>query len=181
MLAPIAETPHVDSLRVFCKGNAHLDECGEPMKLRTQKQRLSLTVETWKCMATTCRSTRSVRKWNGLFHHVDATGRTASWLSLCNIMHLLYSFPYSKSTLRELIVKTGHSSETVIDWIACSRETCSKALYDFIPPLNGTAAFPVQIYETYFQGRRKYRRGRLLDGDTKPKGDSALLEIERIE
>ena len=66
--------------------------------------------------------------------------------------------------MRELQQIVGHSLETIVDWTAQCRQVCSLAL-KVLPKLSGTYGKPFQIDESYFSGRRKYGRGRLLQGD----------------
>eukprot|EP00171_Calliarthron_tuberculosum_P022256 IDg22256t1 len=58
----------------------------------------------------------------------------------------------------------GRSLGCIVDWYNLCREVCSKRMENE-PRLIGTPGHPVQIDESYFSGRRKYNRGRLLSGN----------------
>ena len=119
---------------------------------------------TWRCVNRSCKSTRSVRDWNAFFFHEDSLGRMNNKLSLCTIMEIVYSFLYTRGTLNEAIHRLGISKETVSDWYEYCRATMGRAL-ELEPMMHGDAANPIQIDESYFSGRRKCGRGRLLQGD----------------
>ena len=59
---------------------------------------------------------------------------------------------------------TCHSTATVVEWWRTCRQVCS-AVLELEEKYEGTIDQPVQIDESYFSGRRKYNRGRLLHGD----------------
>ncbi len=69
-----------------------------------------------------------------------------------------------RNTTREIEYNTGHSSSTVIDWLNLMREVCTHSV-EAEPKMVGTAENPVQIDESYFSGRRKYGKGRLMRGN----------------
>ena len=66
--------------------------------------------------------------------------------------------------MRDAASATAHSTATVVEcWVMC-RNLCS-AVIESRPKYVGTEQKPVQIEKSYFAGRRKYRRGRILSGD----------------
>ena len=58
----------------------------------------------------------------------------------------------------------GDSTNTVCVWNNLFREVCSLPIQQF-PKLVETTENPVQIDESYFGSKAKYRRGRRLKGD----------------
>lgn len=156
-------------------------ECGGKMRESKRKERSGNVTILWKCVRSRggkrCYKTKSVREWNELFFHRDRNGKMTNNLTLCSITHLLWLFLNSRSTVRNVVAITGHSSETVVDWFSFFRATCGKAL-ELAPKLRGTASSPVQIDESYYSGKRKYSRGRLLSGDVLPRNERSTVEDE---
>lgn len=79
-------------------------------------------------------------------------------------MTLVYVWVMMKVTLRQAVPLTGCSMNTVCDWFNLCREVCTSAL-SLRSKLVGTADRPIQVDESYFSGRRKYHRGRILKWD----------------
>ncbi|XP_076054970.1 uncharacterized protein LOC143033425 [Oratosquilla oratoria] len=74
---------------------------------------------------------------------------------------------------------TGKRQPTICDWFNMCREVCSSIVsVHNRGQMVGTAENPVQIDEARFAGRRKYNRGRLLNGDRAP--DSADSEADVV-
>lgn len=59
---------------------------------------------------------------------------------------------------------TEISLSLIVDWLNLFREVCIHAIANS-DKLVGTADSPILIVESYFCGKRKYSRGRLLQGD----------------
>jgi len=68
--------------------------------------------------------------------------------------------------LRTTATLTDRCQETVTDWFNMCREVCS-SIVQKRPKMLGTAINPIQIDEARFSGKRKYNRGRLLNGGSK--------------
>jgi hypothetical protein len=62
---------------------------------------------------------------------------------------------------------TGRSHSTLVDWYSMCREVCTKVI-EKKGQMLGTAKEPIQIDEARFAGKRKYNRGRLLQGNSTP-------------
>jgi hypothetical protein len=58
---------------------------------------------------------------------------------------------------------TGRSHSTLVDWYNVCREVCTKVI-EKKGQMLGTAEEQIQIDEVRFAGKRKYNRGRLLQG-----------------
>ena len=76
-------------------------------------------------------------------------------------------------------ILTGRGNEATCDWFNLCREICSQ----IVSATNrgkmvGTAEKPVQIDEARFAGRRKYNRGRMLQGDQAPDSIDREGEVE---
>lgn len=88
-------------------------------------------------------------------------------------MELVYEWIYSISTVQQLMTRTGHARQTIIDWSNLMRQVCTLSI-NSQPKYRGTVLSPIQIHESTFSGRRKYNRGRLRAGDRRPKNESLL-------
>ena len=69
---------------------------------------------------------------------------------------------------------TGRCSNTVVYWFIMCREVCSSIVHGR-PQMVGTRDNPVQIDESYFSGRRKNNRGRLLHGNQPAERDQNIV------
>ncbi len=154
-----------DPSAVFCPGK-HGEICGNKMSQIRKKSKKGDIIPSWRCSKKLCRVTRSIRSTNRFFTYRDIKNRARCNLSLKEILLIVYHFVYSQDTMEQLMVKTGHGKHTIVDWMNMCREVCSFAI-NSRPKMVGTSDQPVQIDESYFQGRRKYNRGRLLLGDKK--------------
>jgi len=68
-----------------------------------------------------------------------------------------------------VITLTGKSANTVSDWFNMCREVCTSIVsHQRRGKMVGTTENPIQIDEARFAGRRKYNRGRMLNGDNSP-------------
>lgn len=138
--------------------------CTRPMGTIFRKTKKGHVIPSWRCGRKLCRTTRSIRKTNRFFTFEASDGRARCNLKLREILLIVYFFIYSNDTLDQFVTKTGHSKQTICDWLNLCREVCSKVIRS-LPKMVGTPERTVQIDESYFQGRRKYNRGRKLDGD----------------
>lgn len=118
---------------------------------------------------------RSITKTNRFFAYTYSNGRYKCNLKLHEILMLVYFFLYSNDTLDEFVTKLGHSKFIVCDWPNMCRKVCTKVIRS-LPKMVGTTAQAVQIYESYFQGRRKYHRERVLEGDKKKEDEKRKME-----
>lgn len=111
-----------------------------------------------------CRKILSIRAGNPFLHSKDSAGKHCARLSLNQILALIWLFIYGKCTIREAVEITKHSTATVVEWWHMCRRVCTATL-DLQPKFVGTHESPVQIDESYFSGKRKYNRGRMMEGD----------------
>ena len=118
-----------------------------------------------RCRIRGCQKYRSVRQGNRFFHFTDVNGRLNSKLTLCQILELAYLFVLNIPNLTA-VAMSGRGRECVTDWFHLCREVCSEIVsVNRRGQMVGTVESPVQIDEAYFAGRRKYNRGRFLEGD----------------
>ena len=146
--------------------------CSKQMFIVQRKQGSGRLSISWRCTSCNCRTERSVRSTCKFLTYERSDGRGCSKLSLCQILHLLYLWLHTTSTLRQLHVVTGHSLQTLTDWSNLFREVCSISLRS-LPKLIGSHEVPVQIDESYFRGRRKYNRERFLFSNLENNGNSS--------
>ena len=74
---------------------------------------------------------------------------------------------------------TGKSPNTVTDWYNMCREVCAAIVsHEQKWKMVGTNDNPIQIDEVRFAGRRKYNRGRMLNGDNTPLSEDSDAEQE---
>lgn len=142
------------------------ERCGDRFVLSQRRDKA--TKEFRPCLRCEgCKTFRSIRQGNAFFHYVNARGHVQSRLPLESILELVYMFlldmPYK--WVNRL---TGRSSNTVTDWYNMCREVCT-SIVEGREPMVGTIEDPIQIDESRFAGRRKYNRGRLLQGDQRPR------------
>ena len=72
---------------------------------------------------------------------------------------------------------TGKSRNTVTDWYNMCREVCGAIVsHRRRRKMVGTNDNPIQIDEARFAGRRKYNRGRMLNGDNAPLSEESDAE-----
>lgn len=150
--------------------------CGEEMKDVQRRNRKGEFIPALRCKNRRCQTYRSIRSGNTFFHFTDLNGRVNCKLTLCQILELMFYFildlPYD--TVHTL---TGRGPEAISDWFNLCREICSEIVsVTKRGKMVGTAEEPVQIDEARFAGRRKYNRGRMLQGDRAP--DSTDVEAE---
>ena len=139
-------------------------DCSTLMKLVLRKQRSGNSTIVWRCSKRACRKKKSVRSQCSFLAFKRADGRVRTSLTLRKLLELVYLWLYNRSTCRQMRIQTGCSLQSIADWLGLFREVCSHAIIA-APKLKGTSDYPVQIDEAYFRGRRKYSRGRMLDGD----------------
>lgn len=156
---------------VSCPGKRKaLVKCGSRMKqnIRSRNDRMQVY---WRCTNYKCNTTRSVRGSSSFLTFMDRTLKCRSSLSLSKILEMLYLFIHTRCTIDMAVRMTGCARKTVCDWWNLFREVCTIALTHELL-LVGTASDPVQIDESYFQGKRKYHRGRLLSYEQTSNGHS---------
>ena len=75
---------------------------------------------------------------------------------------------------------TGRSRPTVCDWFNMCREVCSSIVSVYRRgQMVETAVIPVERDEARFARRRKYNRGRLLNGDERAESTDSELSWYR--
>ena len=77
----------------------------------------------------------------------------------------------------QVVELTGKSRSTVVDLFNMCREVCTTIMRRR-PQMLGTHTSPIQIDEARFAGRRKYNRGRILQGDHPPQERDADVAVE---
>ncbi|XP_076031782.1 uncharacterized protein LOC143019698 [Oratosquilla oratoria] len=143
------------------------EKCDGPMRLANKKSRGQERM-VWRCKRKGCQATKSTRTGNKFFAYTDLNGKLNSSLSLYQILELVYLWTLGMGveTVQSI---TGRSKPTIVDWFNYCREVCSAIVsVDKRGQMKGTDFSPVQIDEARFAGRRKYNRGRMLDGDHAP-------------
>lgn len=155
------------SLGIFCDSAArcpgkHGFSCLKPMKTILRPNRKEFIVHARRFSKKSCRVQHSIWVTNRFFGFHDSRGRTTCNLLLQNIILIVNLFVYSNSSLDQFVIKTGHRTATICDWLNLCREVCSTVIGNQ-SKMVATNAKPVHIDESYFQGCRKYNRGRLWD------------------
>ncbi len=171
----------------FLRRNGLLDEeedaapchcCGEEMKNVDRRNRKGEIIPAFRCKNRRCQTYRSIRSGNVFFHFTDLNGRMNCKLQLCQILELIFYFiqDLSYESVNEL---TGRGSEAICDWFNLCREICSQIVsVTHRGKMVGTAEDPVQIDEARFAGRRKYNRGRMLQGDQAPDSTDSEVQVQ---
>lgn len=118
----------------------------------------------WRCYRARCRKEIVLRDENLFFTFMETSGKLHSGLPLRQILKLLWIFLYTHMTNRNSVYASKCAIQTVVDWNNLMREVCSHSL-EAEPKMVGTIENPIQIDESFFSGRRKYNRGRLLQGN----------------
>ena len=132
--------------------------CGSSMRLESRRNKSGNYSVAWRCPKKNC------RKECSFLAYKRTDGRLRSSMTLRKIIEVVYFWLFTQPTHRQLQAISGCSAPTLVDWLNLSREVCTHAILN-APKLKRTSSRPVQIDEGYFQGRRKYSRGRLLQGD----------------
>lgn len=138
--------------------------CGRDMRSLNIKHKSGNHGVTWECTYYRCRKKQSVRSDCSFLAFKRSDGRIRCSISLCQLMHLLYLYLNTYSTCRQLHSITSIGLPTIVDWLNLIREVCTHSIVHS-QKLVGTTESPIQIDESYFRGRRKYGKGRLLEGD----------------
>ena len=122
---------------------------------------------SYRCLTSGCRTWKSIRVGNRFFYYTNANGHVQSRLPLQSILELVLMFiidlPY-----KWVSRLTGRAQGTISDWFNMCREVCT-GIVEGRPQMVGTRDNPIQIDESRFAGKRKYNRGRLLQGDRRPR------------
>ena len=121
----------------------------------------------FRCKNKPCRTWLSIRTGNPFFYYRNSNGRMQARLPVHCILELVYMFivdlPFTwVQTL------TGRCTQSINDWFNMCREVCS-SIVEARGQMVGTLDNPIEIDESRFAGKRKYRRGRLLQGDRRPR------------
>ena len=154
------------------------DKCESVMQ---NKRRLirGNSVPVMRCPRKGCQVMRSVRHGNNFFHYWDLNNKMNCKLSLCQILDIVHFFP-CETPVKYAKTITGQSHSTLVDWYNMCWEVCMKVT-EKKGQMLGTTEQPIQIDEARFAGKRKYNRGRLLQGNRVPQSEDtdALLENKR--
>jgi len=137
--------------------------CGSPMNEVTRRNQHGECRQSFKCTNWRCATYRSARTGTGFFRLNDRSKRGPSKLKLVEILEIVFLWALDMSATK-IKKGAGYSRETIDVYFNRLRETCSRKCSER-PKMIGTAKEPVQIDEAYMSGRRKYNRGRTLDGD----------------
>ena len=108
----------------------------------------------------------SVMTW---FASIDRAGHPNAKLSKRAVLWIMYAMVKNLSVVHTVALMKGDmnlNKKAVIDWRNFVREMMTVDLQD--APRMGGAGQTVQIDESLFRGRRKYNRGRQLQGDGVP-------------
>lgn len=140
-------------------------KCGSVMEEKRKRNRGGEFKPVLRCPRKGCQTTRSVRKGNQFFHYTDMNNKLHCNLSLSEILELIFFFvmdiPMTTAT-----TLTGKSPNTVTDWYNMCRGVCATIVsHERKRKMVGTIDNPIEIDEERFAGRRKYNRGRMLNGD----------------
>ncbi len=122
-----------------------------------------------RCKSRSCNNRYSIRSLNHFFHYEDKLGRRNSKTSLSNIIEIMYYFLHGRHlNVRQMREIVEHYHTTLVDWLTQFREVCALASQHG-SKLVGTFQHPVQVDESYFSGRLKYGKGRLMSGNVSNK------------
>lgn len=113
----------------------------------------------WRCLNTRCPKYRK-----------DVSARKGTWfshskMSIEKILLITYCFAKNvsnKTAMEETSIEDATSSETISDWYTDCMDLCCDIVYNHSEPIGGPGC-TVEIDEGKF-GKRKYNRGRLVDG-----------------
>ena len=150
--------------------------CGGEMRRVPRRNRGNL-MYIMRCRRRGCQTTRSIRDGNRFLHYNDRNNRINSNLKLWQILELSFCFVLEMK-IDDVVQRTHHSRQTIVDWFCMCREVCSSAVLDNRNMMVGTADNPIQIDESRFAGKRKYNAGRMLAGDRAPEERDAEVLVE---
>ncbi|XP_060871413.1 uncharacterized protein LOC132945664 [Metopolophium dirhodum] len=171
--------------RLVCsKKNIDGTECGGQLRetTRSSKKRNSdgtfKKIVTMRCTKKGCQTYQSIRAGNPFFTYTDLNGKCHSNLALTEIIELVWYWVH-KIPVHNVVLWTGRSKSTVIDWY----NLCRDVVVDQFSkrPKMGGPGYIVQIDESLFQGKRKYNRGRLQRGDYDPRPHEDSDETSNYE
>ena len=153
-------------------------QCGGEMKDTRKRRRNGEFMPVLRCRNRGCQTFRSVRRGNAFFHFTDLNNKVNCNLSLCQILEIMFYFIEDLS-YHQVKGLTGRGSEAICDWFNMCREVCSVIVsVQNRGQMIGTEEEPVQIDEARFAGRRKYNRGRMLQGDQAPNSTDSEAEVD---
>jgi hypothetical protein len=160
---PCAMTPN-------CNGEVYETTCADNRRNRATVRPI------YRC--NVCKKKRSQRGGDQViggqgaqtwFASIDQSGRPNSKLSISVILLLVWCWAKGmtiKMTKEVLCPLIGNCNRVCVDWFNYMREILLNRLQD-APAMGGPGQI-VQIDESYFSGRRKYNRGRILQGNRAP-------------
>lgn len=174
----------------FLRGHRLLDtvqdaepchRCGNVMVEKRKRDRGGDFRPVLRCPRKGCQTSRSVRAGNVFFHYTDINQKLNCNLKLCEILELVMFFILEIPN-EMAVTLTGRSKGTVTDWYNMCREVCGSIVsVRTRGQMIGTLEEPIQIDEARFAGRRKYNRGRLLNGDhgAQSEDSDAVIQNQR--
>ena len=119
----------------------------------------------WRCYNDGCKYSWSIR--NNIFNLSSNSN-----LSLTKIIGIFWYWSLKRS-VQETADQLDLSKSTVVHWF-CKIRTILQYQQQQAEPMGGPG-YSVQIDESLFQGRRKYNRGRLLQGNHKPQESEPIV------
>ena len=157
---------------------APCSKCGGEMAEKRRKIK-GESRPVFRCRRKGCQTFRSVCHESIFFSYTDLNNKMNCKLTLCEILKLVFCFVKDLSLdLTEEM--TGRSRPTICNWFNMCREVCSSIVsVNRRGQMVETAVNPVERDEARFAGRRKYNRGRLLNGDERAKSTDSELSWYR--
>lgn len=148
------------------------DFCGTKMREWNRVRKGNRKLPYLRCPKGSCRKSIPLRSLSPFF------GPLGCRLRLHEVFELVYLFLYVDMPLSKVNLMTKRGKSTIHTWWKKCRDVCRKVIA-LEPKLRGTFTAPVQVDESYFAGRRKYNRGRLLARDKRnPAEEAARLEMD---
>ena len=129
----------------------------------------------WRCTKRGCQLVVSLRE--GSFF-------SGSHLKISQILEIIYWWSRN-STVDQVFQETGITKVTIVDWFNFIRDVCTQFFLDHPIQIGGVGSI-VEIDESKF-GRRKYNRGRCIDGHwvfggvERGTGNAFMVEVLKLK
>lgn len=150
-------------------------KCGGEMATSRKRDRGGEFRPVIRCRRKGCQTTRSVRQGNSFFHYTDVNGRINTKLKLYEILELVLMFVMDIPA-STVVTLTRRSAGTINDWYNMCREVCTHDVRTR-PQMVGNDDNPIEIDESRFAGKRKYHRGRMLQGDAAAESEDSDIDV----